>query len=352
MGKPLGRQSAKGAAATMVPIIDCHTHLVPAELARFGQRGGLLPGMVIEAPDCGRLYRGAKLDRVVDERTWDARRRLRDMDERGVVRQVLSPVPLMFAYDCPLAETLALLRLTNDGIAEVVAAEPQRFSGLGGVPLQDVGAACEEARRVLDELSLAGIEVGTAAGAHDLDDPIYEPLWALVEDRGGLVFVHPDERAPSSTRLGVGHLITSTAYPSETGIVGAKLIMSGLFARHPRLRMLLAHGGGTLPWLLPRLDRVWSRTPSLREALPDAPSATARRFWYDTLTYDVANVELLARRVGIERLVIGTDYPFVIAEDPPGEVVRGASLSATELDAVLNRNAGALLGSLQLLEFG
>jgi aminocarboxymuconate-semialdehyde decarboxylase len=118
--------------------------------------------------------------------------------------------------------------------------------------------------------------------------------------------------------------------------------MTGFFERHP-LNVLLAHGGGTLPWILPRLDRVWSRAPGLRDQLPIAPSRIAKRFSYDTLVYDAANLQLLAQRVGFDRLVIGTDYPFVIAEDPPGEVARTCGFSETELDAILRENARLLL---------
>lgn len=302
--------------------IDVHTHLVPRTVGSLGKRGGTLPGLVVETESCGCLYRGAKLDRRVDERTWDAARRIADMDAREVAVQVLSPVPLMFAYDCPFDETVELLRLTNDGIAEVVRNRPDRFSGLAGIPLQDIDAACDETRRAMTALGLRGVEIGTGANGRDLDDPAFDPLWKLLCELDGIAFIHPDERAPGFDRLEFPGLVAAAGYPSETGLAAAKLITSGIFVRFPKLRFVLAHGGGTLPWLLPRLDRVWSRIPAAQERLGTKPSSFAKRFWYDTLVYDPANLAMLAERAGADRLMIGTDYPFTIAEDPPGETLR------------------------------
>lgn len=325
-------------------IIDCHAHFVPAELAKLGKRGGTLPGMVFTAPQCGQLFRGDRLDRDVDERTWDAARRVRDMDEHRVIKQVISPVPVMFAYDCPVDEALPLLRATNDGIAAVVAERPDRFDGFAGIPLQDVDAACVETRRAVRELGLAGIEIGTGSGTHDLDDPVFEPLWTLCEELDALVFIHPDERSPGFSRLRFARLIPSAGYPSETGLAAVKLLMSGVLVRHPRLRFLLAHAGGTLPWMLPRLDRVWSRFPDVHKLLDVAPSTLAKRFAYDTLTFDEDNLQLLVKRIGADRLVVGTDYPFALGEDPPAEtVLRSTFLSEAVRAKILSGNAVQLL---------
>jgi aminocarboxymuconate-semialdehyde decarboxylase len=330
---------------THAGLVDVHTHLVPKTIGAFGKRGGTLPGLVVESAHCGCLYRGDKLDRRIDERTWDSHRRVADMDERYVLFQVLSPVPVMFAYDCALDDTVDIVRETNDGIAAVVRSRPDRFCGLAGVPLQDVDAACDEAQRAFGELGLRGIEIGTGAGGRDLDDPAFDPLWQLISERDAVVFIHPDERAPGFDRLHAPGLVPAAGYPTETGITAAKMISSGFLARFPRLRFVLAHGGGTLPWLLPRMDRVWSRNPASREVSDSAPSVLAKRFWYDTLTYDESNLLTLIERAGADRLMIGSDYPFTIAEDPPGDIIAGSTRIA-DLDrrAIQHTNAVELFG--------
>jgi aminocarboxymuconate-semialdehyde decarboxylase len=299
--------------------------------------------MVIDAPDCGRLFRGEKVDRTVDERTWDAARRIRDMDQHRVLKQVISPVPVMFAYDCPLEEALPLLWATNDGIGAVVAERPDRFDGFGGIPLQDVDAACAETQRCVRHLGLAGIEIGTGSGVMDLDNPAFDPLWRVCEELDALIFIHPDERAPGFERLRFARLIPSAGYPAETGIAAVKLLMSGVLVRHPRLRFLLAHAGGTLPWMLPRLDRVWSRFPDVHALLDVAPSTLAKRFAYDTLTFDEDNLQLLIKRIGADRLVVGTDYPFALGEDPPAETVLRSAIPERVREAILSENAARFL---------
>jgi aminocarboxymuconate-semialdehyde decarboxylase len=193
------------------------------------------------------------------------------------------------------------------------------------------------------DLGLAGIEVGTAAAGRDLDDPALEPLWARAAEKGAIVFVHP-ESAPGFERLGKARLIVSAGYPSETGLAGAKLLMGGIFSRYPALRIVLAHGGGTLPWLLPRLDRLWSMFEDVRAVCAERPSAAARAFYCDTLTFDAENLQLVAQRIGASHLMVGSDYPFTVMEDPPGAVLAHCPAFDTETrEGMRGANARRLL---------
>jgi aminocarboxymuconate-semialdehyde decarboxylase len=321
--------------------VDFHTHFMPREASGITVRG--CPGLVIESETCGQMYRGDKHYRTIDERTWDAKRRIGDMDAREIGLQVISPIPVCYSYEAAAADGLAYAKLQNDGIAAVVRARPDRFAGLAMVPLQDPDAACAELERTTRELGLHGVEIGTVAGGRELDDAALAPFWERCAALDAIVFIHP-ESAPGFDRLQFMQMVISTAYPSETGIAAARLMMTGIFTRHPKLRIVLAHGGGTLPWLLPRLDRLWSIDEKIQAALPKRPSETARAFYGDTLVFDADNLALVAKRFGSDHLVAGSDYPFAVMEDPPGAVIATVSSfdDATRL-ALRSGNARGLL---------
>lgn len=299
---------------------------------------------MVETPTCGTLYRGEAHYRTIDDRSWDGDRRIVDMDEHDVELQVVSPIPVTYAYDFPAQAGLEMARVQNEGIAELVRSNPRRFAGFCGVPLQDVDLACAELERAMRELGLRGVEIGSAVGEANLADPRYEPFWTQCEKLDAIVFVHP-ETFPGSARFRAHRLVFSTGYPSETGVTGAQLIMGGLFTRHPKLRMVLAHGGGTLPYLLPRLDQVWSSFDDLQQAQPTRPSEVARNFYCDTLTYDAENLGVVIERIGLDRLMLGTDYPFPLMEYPPGKAIGLAhGLSDEQRAALAGENARRIVG--------
>jgi aminocarboxymuconate-semialdehyde decarboxylase len=321
--------------------VDFHTHVIPRSMPGGPYAG--CPELHIDENGRGNVTRDGKPYRVVDERVWDVERRLRDMDAQEIDLQVLSPMPVYYGYEAPAVAGAAFARAQNEHIATIVRERPARFAGLGTVVLQDVERACAELDYLMQTLGLTGVEIGTHADARDLDDPLLEPFWSRCAALDALVFVHP-ESAPGFDRVARMRLIVSTGYPSETGITAAKLLMGGIFLRHPALRIVLAHGGGTLPWLLPRLDRLWTTMPDVREALPVAPSAAARAFYCDTLTFDARNLELVAERIGASHLVVGSDYPFTVMEDPPGSVLDAAhSFDKEDEMAMRGGNAARLL---------
>jgi aminocarboxymuconate-semialdehyde decarboxylase len=323
--------------------VDFHTHYLSRAVEGFGAPSPSWPRLVIDDDGCGRLTRDGVPFRDVDARSWDAGRRIADMDAAGIDLQVLSPLPATFAYEFDAGITARFARLQNDALAEVVRARPDRFAALGTVPLQDPEAACAELERIAGELGLAGVEIGTHAGGRDLTDAALGAFWQRCDALGALVFVHP-ENAPGFERLRAARLAFAAGYPSESGLCAASLVMTGLIARYPRVRFVFAHGGGTLPWLLPRLDAVWSAYADVRESAGQRPSEAARALWYDTLTFDAENLRVLAERAGTDRLVVGSDYPFVMQEDPPGATVLACdAFDDAARDAMRGENALRLL---------
>jgi aminocarboxymuconate-semialdehyde decarboxylase len=315
--------------------VDFHTHYIDRAIEALS-----LPGCV--ALTCsgtdGELQRNGQPYRKIDHRSWDVGRRIADMDAEGVALQVLSPIPVSYAYEAPPEVGASFCRAQNDALASLVRARPDRFAALGAVPLQDPDLACAELERVVRDLGLNGVEIGTTAGGRELDDPALEPFWARCEALDAIVFVHP-ESAPGFDRVRRRMMVISTGYPSETGIAGAMLLTSGLLERR-RLRIVLAHGGGTLPWLLPRLDRLWEMSDDLRAA-GRRPSEVARALYCDTLTFDARNLALILERFDPAHQVVGSDYPFTIREDPPGAVVEAFPEHRA---ALRSANALSLLG--------
>ena len=326
--------------------VDFHTHFIPEHLPAMGEKYSDegWPTLIHNAPCQADIYFVGKHYRRIDDRSWDLQRRLKDMAVEGVDVQVLSPIPVTFAYDFSAQGTLELAQMQNEVIAEAVAASPEHFIGLGTVPLQDPDSAANEVRRVVNTLDLVGVEIGTNVLGRNLDDPGLEPFWQACEEVEAAIFVHPAS-VFSPERTSKYRLVFSVGYTSETGIAAASVVMSGLLERHPGLHLCFAHGGGTFPWLLPRLDRTWQVFDDVKSMTATKPSEVAKRLTYDTLTYDPGNLLLLIGRLGADRLVMGTDYPFPLREEPPGVVIDTlADLSHQAKTAMLGRNALRFLG--------
>jgi aminocarboxymuconate-semialdehyde decarboxylase len=321
--------------------VDFHTHYIPERFPDMAEKNGGegWPTLVHTGLCRADIYSAGKHYRSIDDRSWEPERRLKDMDAEGVDLQVLSPIPITFAYRFSAQAVLELSQYQNDEIARAVHVAPERFIGLGTVPLQDPALASSEVRRAVTELGLAGVEIGTAVEGKNLDDPALEPFWQTCEQVGAAIFVHP-EAVLAPERTSKYRMLYSVGYTTETGIAAAAIVMSGLLDRHPGLRICFAHGGGIFPWLLPRLDQTWNVFEDVKAMTSRKPSETAKLLTYDTLTYDSNNLALLIERLGVDRLVMGSDYPFALREVPPGAVVNAVdTLRAEEREAMLGYNA-------------
>ena len=321
--------------------VDFHTHFIPEQLPDMGEKygGEGWPKLLHAGPCQADIYYAGKHYRRIDDRSWDPERRLKDMDAEGVDVQVLSPIPVTFAYRFSAQGVLELAQLQNEAIASTTSVAPTRFIGLGTVPLQDPDLAAAEVRRAVTSLGLAGVEIGTQLEGKNLDDPVLEPFWRSCVEVGAAIFVHP-EAVFAPERTSKYRMVFSVGYTSETGIAAASVVMSGLLNRYPGLRLCFAHGGGTFPWLLPRLDQTWHAFDDVRAVTATKPSEVAKLLSYDTLVFDTMNMRLLIDRLGADRLIMGTDYPFPLREAPPGAVVDNLDgISHEERSAMLGRNA-------------
>ncbi len=325
--------------------IDVHTHILPRDWPDLAERYGdpRWPKLAHVDPCSADIMVGGELFRHVTHQCYDVSRRLADMDETGVAMQVLSTVPVMFGYWAEPSRTRELSRYLNEHLASVVRSHPERFAALGTVPLNDPDMAVEELERCIGELGMAGVEIGTNIGGVDLDDPRFEPFFRRAAELDATVFVHPWQ-VVGAERLRKYYFLYTVAMPAETAFAVGALIFGGVLERIPRLKLLFAHGGGSVAHIAGRMQRGWDVWEPAREHTTVPPIEQLRRCWFDTLTWDEASLALLVERVGADRIVLGSDYPFIMGEEQPGELVGRSRLSVRERELVLAGNARALLG--------
>ncbi len=286
--------------------------------------------------------------RRVEANCWDPGRRLEECERTGVDVQVLSTVPVMFSYWAKPADGLDLCRFLNDHLASVVGRHPDRFVGLGTVPMQDADLACGELERCVRDLGLAGIEIGSHVNGSNLDEPALFPVFRRAAELGAAVFVHPWEML-GADRLRKYWLPWLVGMPAETSVAICSAIFGGVLERLPSLRLMFAHGGGSFAFTLGRIEHGFRSRPDLCAVdNPVGPRAYLGRFWVDSLVHDAGALRFLVDTVGADRIALGSDYPFPLGEDHPGRLIE----SVPEFDAATRERllAGSALEFLGLQE--
>jgi len=284
-----------------------------------------------------------KVYRTVHQSAWMSDERVRDMDRQAVGIQCLSPMPELLSYWLPAADAQVLIRFLNDEIARMVALYPARFIGLGAVPLQDPDLALRELEYVMRDLTFPGIEIASHVNGVSIGDVRFEPFFAAAEKMGAAIFVHA-LRPIGQDRL-VGPVTEQAmCFPGEIGLAAASMISGGIAARHPGLRLAFSHGGGVFSILLHRMRHAWKMMPKMKETMPEDPGIYARRFFYDTILFDTSALKHVINTFGASQVVVGTDYPFNMADPDPVGTVRATGLDADTIRAILSGNAGRFLG--------
>lgn len=326
--------------------IDIHAHVVPQSLWKaidasaewYGYRhepgGGL--GTVVGG--------GMRTAFTSPKVRFTPEERLKDMDAQGVDVQVLSIHSPFAGYHLDAAQGLSLAREFNDEIAATVRGWPARFAGLATVPMQDVKSAIDELERAVMKLGLKGAELDTQVNGEQWDEPKFMPFFKAAEQMGALLFYHPQPQNNFlMSRTPRDGLFNSLGVILDDAIVAAILICSGVLEACPNLRVCIAHGGGPLCYAMARLDRGWHGRPETRR-IPKPPSAYQRQLYYDTVTGDEAALRFLIDRVGADRVVLGSDWPFVPWHPSPVTWLQNMkSLTPEEKEKILWRNLESLL---------
>ena len=297
--------------------LDVHTHVLPPDLP------GWSPIRLQPVDDCrARMVRedGTSF-REIESNCWDPRRRLRECDQADVGVQVLSTVPVMFAYGLPPGRGHDLARFLNDHIASLCREHPRRFLGLGTLPMQSPDLAARELTRCVRELGLAGVEIGSHVNDWNLSDPALFPVFARAAELGAAVFVHPWDMM-GQARMEKYWLPWLVGMPAEGALAICSMIFGGVLERLPGLRVLFAHGGGAFPGTLGRIEHGFRSRPDLVAAdNPHPPSRSLRRIYVDSLVHDARSLRLVLDVFGAERVALGSDYPFPLGEERPGALI-------------------------------
>jgi len=327
--------------------IDVHTHVLPRTWPDLRQRygyGGFVQ-LEPEGSDRAKMVRDGQCFRIVESNCWSAERRIEECDRDGVDVQVLSTVPVMFSYWAKPADALDLSRILNDHIAEMVTAHPTRFAGLGTLPMQDPERAVAELERCVEQLGLSGVQIGTHVNEWDLDQAELFPVFQRAKELGAAVFVHPwDMLAPD--RMVKYWLRWLVGMPTETTLAICSLIFSGVLERLPGLRIGFAHGGGSFPGTLGRIEHGFDVRPDLCATdNPHSPREYLSKVYFDSLVHDAQALRYLIDLVGVERICLGSDYPFPLGEHRPGSLIESLDgLSPGERDRLLAGTALEFLG--------
>ena len=293
---------------------------------------------------CARMMKDGKFFREVEANVWDPRTRMGECKDHDVDIQVLSTVPAMFSYWAKAVDALDISMLLNDHIAEVVSEFPQRFIGLGTIPLQDIDLAISEMERCLSDLGLAGVEIGTNVNQRNLDDELLFSVFEAAQDLNAAIFVHPWDMMGQDD-LQKYWLSWLVGMPAETSRAICSMIFGGVFERLPNLRVAFAHGGGAFPAILGRVQHGFHVRPDLCAVDNKIdPVKYLGKFWVDSLVHDNDALDYLINKVGINKIALGTDYPFPLGELEPGKLITTSSLNNNDKEKLLSQNALDWLG--------
>lgn len=327
--------------------IDIHAHLTPQCFWRATENSGNWHTIRREQDARGQQVAivGGKRQVLPPRARWTPEERIADMDSLGVEIQVVSPYVGFYNYQLEAATAAATSRALNDEIAGMTRAWPQRFAGLGTLPMQDVKSAIAELERAMTTLGMKGVEINDHVNGRTLDEPEFRPFWKAAEQLGALVFFHQGGEtlvSPRSTRY---HLPNTIGNLVDRAVTFATLVSGGVMDECPNLKICLGHGGGYTCYGIGRLDRGWQARAEARVHITKPPSAYLRRFYYDCIVYTEPALRFLIDTVGIDRVVFGTDWPYDMALDwPVSWILAMDSLSQDEKEAILWKNLAKLLG--------
>ena len=358
-------------AVTTAGSIDLHTHILPQHWPNWTQRTGYSGWIELAhtKPGCAcmqRTERDGSLTsfREIQSNCWDPAVRLQDMHATGVAMQVLSTVPIMFSYWAKPQDAYDLARLLNDHIASICREHPHSFAGLATIPLQDPQLAMRELDRCINDLNLPGIQIGTNVNGTNRDDPTIIEVLAHAGKRSACVFIHPWEmlslsRHPRvnaesqlSERMARYWMPWLVGMPAETTLAICSLIFANVFERFPALRICFAHGGGSFPATVGRISHGrHCRADLFPQGAPDPLTYLAQpnkpaKFYIDSLVHEPHALRLLIQLFGSNRIALGSDYPFPLGEDKPGELIRSLAneLSPADVNNMLSATARNFLG--------
>ena len=316
----------------------------PDLVERYGYEGFVR--LEHHAPCRARMMVGDKCFREIEDNCWSPGKRIEECDAFGVTVQVISTVPVMFSYWAKPEDAHDLSRLLNDHLAAVVREHPTRFAALGTLPMQSPDLAIRELERCVKSLHMPGVQIGSHVNGKNLDDSGIFAVLEAAEELGAAVFVHPWDMLAKDrmSKYWLGWLV---GMPAETALAICSVIFGGVLDRLPRLRIGFAHGGGAFPGTIGRIEAGYESRPDLcGQSCRLNPQSYLGRFYVDSLTHDADALRYLVDLVGSNRVALGTDYPFPLGEQRPGELIESISAFSDDVkNQLLFRTAQEFLGT-------
>jgi len=320
--------------------IDIHTHIIPEHLPRWSEKFGYGGFIHLDhhKPCCARMMKDDEFFREIHDNCWDPEVRIKECKHTKVDVQVLSTIPVMFNYWAKPKDCLDVSRFLNDHIGEVVERYPKKFVGLATIPMQAADMAAKELERC-KKLGFAGVQIGTNVNDINLNEPQFFPIYEAARELDMAIFVHPWNMMGTKV-MSKYWLPWLVGMPAETNRAICSLIFGGVFERFPELRFAFAHGGGTFPAGVGRIEKGFQVRPDLTAIDNEVnPRDYLGHFYVDSLIHDVQFLKYVMDLVGEDKVCMGSDYPFPLGEDMPGEEINMLDVSKRTKDKLLHRNA-------------
>lgn len=322
-------------------IIDTHAHIIVPEILRDANPEETWRPRVVREHGKQFVEYGPKRIGSALREFVSPDRILEEMKKSGVDAVLLCPWVSLVRYEAKAEESLDACQIQNDALASLAARYSKQVAALGMIPLQDVSLAIKELERLMKS-GLKGVEIGTHVNGVYPGDMSFRPFWEACESLGAFVFIHPVEGG-GRAELRDYYMWNVIGNPLETTVAAGHLILSGVLEAHPRLMILLAHGGGALPYLHGRLDRGFKQRPEINKVISRPPTEYLKQFYFDTITHDPAVLRGLVDFVGADHVMLGSDYPFDMGNENPADLVRAANLGIENEKKILGENASQLL---------
>ena len=315
--------------------IDIHTHILPKDWPNLKERYGYGGFVQLEhCSGCSRMLIDGEHFRDVTKNCWDPHTRIEECDKYEVDVQVLSTVPVMFSYWAKPKDTADLSMILNDHIADLVTEFPKKFIGLGTLPMQDADLSIKELTRLKEIKGIAGVQIGSHINGWNLDDPRIFPILQAAQDLDLSVFVHPWQML-GSDRMNLYWLPWLVGMPAETALSICSLIFGGVFEKLPKLRIAFAHGGGAFPSIIGRLEHGYNVRPDIVATHnKHNPRDYIGKFYLDSLVHEPSVLQYMIDLFGADCIALGSDYPFPLGEENPGEMIKNMKLEKNIVSAL------------------